>query len=195
MPSVSVPVVACKAVCVTASEAVWVIDCSCLWGSFCVTASGAVCITVCETICDFWGCLCDCVTTSVTVSVTTCVATCVSLWPSGHHDTVRSRYVTVTFPPITHGWRASYGCLPWVRSLAEVLPSKLLYCMQYRVIFYRDISRVYSIDWHHSGSDRRPDKTNISACVCDPTTQLGKGSPSMCCCGHTWRVVVINGLF
>ena len=38
--------------------------------------------------------------------------------------------------------RAVYGCLSWVRSLAEVLSSKLLYCVQYRVILYRDISRV-----------------------------------------------------
>ena len=36
-----------------------------------------------------------------------------------------------------------YGCLSWVRSLAKALPSKLLYCAQYRVILYRDILRVY----------------------------------------------------
>ena len=47
------------------------------------------------------------------------------------------------FPPITHA-RAMYGCLSWVQILAEVLSSNSLYCAQYRVILYRDISRVCS---------------------------------------------------
>ena len=39
--------------------------------------------------------------------------------------------------------RARYGRLSWVWSVAEVLPSKLLYCMQYRLILYRDRSIVW----------------------------------------------------
>ena len=40
--------------------------------------------------------------------------------------------------------RACYGCLLLVRNLTEVLPTNLLHCVQYHVILYRDISRVYS---------------------------------------------------
>ena len=43
--------------------------------------------------------------------------------------------------------RARYGCLSWVLSLTDVLSSKLLCWVQYRVILYRDISGVYSIDY------------------------------------------------
>ena len=39
--------------------------------------------------------------------------------------------------------RTSYGCLSWISSLIEVLPPNLLCCVQYRIILYRDISRVY----------------------------------------------------
>ena len=38
---------------------------------------------------------------------------------------------------------ASYGCPSWVWRLAEVLPSKLLYAVLYRVMSYSDISRLY----------------------------------------------------
>ena len=37
------------------------------------------------------------------------------------------------------------GRLSWDPSLTEVLPSNLVYCVQYRVIWYRNISKVYSI--------------------------------------------------
>ena len=40
--------------------------------------------------------------------------------------------------------RASYGCLSWLSSLAEVLPSNSLHCVQYHVMLYRDKSRLYS---------------------------------------------------
>ena len=39
------------------------------------------------------------------------------------------------------------GCLSWIRNLVEVLPAKLLCCVQYRVILHNDISRVYSISF------------------------------------------------
>ena len=42
--------------------------------------------------------------------------------------------------PITR----SFGCLSWVRNLAQVFPLKLLYFWQYRFISYRDISRFCS---------------------------------------------------
>ena len=38
----------------------------------------------------------------------------------------------------------SYGCLPWDASVTEVLPSNLAHCMRYRVIWYRETSRLYS---------------------------------------------------
>ena len=41
--------------------------------------------------------------------------------------------------------RGRYGCLSWVQNVAEVLPWKLLCCMQYCVILFLDISGVYSI--------------------------------------------------
>ena len=44
--------------------------------------------------------------------------------------------------PIDH---PRYGCLSWVSSLTEILPSNLLRSVQYRVVLYLDISRVYSI--------------------------------------------------
>ena len=43
--------------------------------------------------------------------------------------------------------RARYDCLSWVPNLTEVLPSNLLCGVQYRVILYCDISRVYSAVW------------------------------------------------
>ena len=54
----------------------------------------------------------------------------------------------------THGApvRAGYGCLWRVRNKTKVLPSKLLYLMQHRVVLYRDLLRVYSTwSWssHH----------------------------------------------
>ena len=44
-----------------------------------------------------------------------------------------------------HVFACFFSCFSWVRSLAEVLPSNLLHCAQQHVIFYWDISRVYSI--------------------------------------------------
>ena len=41
--------------------------------------------------------------------------------------------------------RPRYGCLSWVPSLTEILPSNLLRSVQYRVVLYLDISRVYSL--------------------------------------------------
>ena len=49
--------------------------------------------------------------------------------------------------PITRP-KVRYGCLSWVPSLIEVLPSNLLFCAQYRVILLRDISRVYVQIWY-----------------------------------------------
>ena len=43
--------------------------------------------------------------------------------------------------------RCTCGCLSWVRSLAEILSSNVLHCVQYRVIFYLDIPKTYSIPW------------------------------------------------
>ena len=65
-------------------------------------------------------------------------------------NTVRSRYLVVTFHHKTHRstqsspGRAKYGCLSWVRRMTSVLLSKLLCCVQYRVILHRDMSGVYS---------------------------------------------------
>ena len=44
--------------------------------------------------------------------------------------------------------RVRYRCLSWYWSLVKVLPSKLLHCVQYRVILHRNIYRVES----HMGS-------------------------------------------
>ena len=41
--------------------------------------------------------------------------------------------------------KVRYGYLSWVSSLTKCLPSNLLCCVQYCVILYCDISRVYSI--------------------------------------------------
>ena len=65
--------------------------------------------------------------------------------------TVRSWYLVVTFFP-NHSWKTSialpvkerYVCLSRVWSLTEVLPSKLLCWVQYLLILYCDISRVFS---------------------------------------------------
>ena len=40
--------------------------------------------------------------------------------------------------------RARYGCISWVLSLTECLPSNSLCGVQYSVILYRDISSAYS---------------------------------------------------
>ena len=41
--------------------------------------------------------------------------------------------------------KTRYGCLPWDPSLTEVLPSNLVHCVRHRVVWYRDIWKVYSI--------------------------------------------------
>ena len=46
------------------------------------------------------------------------------------HYTAHSRFLAVIFPLITHE--------------RQVLRSTIFYCVQYRVLVYRDISRVYS---------------------------------------------------
>ena len=46
------------------------------------------------------------------------------------------------YSALTISQGAIYGCLSWV--LAEVLPSKLLYCVQYRVILCCNISKTCS---------------------------------------------------
>ena len=56
-------------------------------------------------------------------------------------------YLQITHEKDTHSLpvRTTYGCLSWVPSLTEVLSTNLLCCVQYGVILYRDLSRVYSI--------------------------------------------------
>ena len=41
--------------------------------------------------------------------------------------------------------KVRYGCLSWVKNWVEVQPFKVLYCVQYRIIFDRDISKVQSM--------------------------------------------------
>ena len=46
--------------------------------------------------------------------------------------------------PIARPWRRGMGCSSWMQSLTGVLPLQLLCHAQYRVVYNRDISRVYS---------------------------------------------------
>ena len=78
------------------------------------------------------------------------VATKFGVWFKNHIQCAPdiSRFTFSKYPTKnTHRspYQASYGCLSRVPSLTEVLSSNLLCCVQYRVILYREISRVYSI--------------------------------------------------
>ena len=53
--------------------------------------------------------------------------------------------------PIVRPLGRNMGCLLWVQSLAEVSHSKMLYCVQYRAILHRYISKIYNIPkWYGS---------------------------------------------
>ena len=66
--------------------------------------------------------------------------------------TVRSRYIAAYCLLITNErHKSSNGCLLW-DLVWLVLPSNIVYCVWYRVIWYHDISKAYSNRWQFASN-------------------------------------------
>ena len=88
----------------------------------------------------------------------------------GYHCTVLSIYRGNLSPQTSrksaHSLpvRASYVVCFMISKSAEVLPFSLLRCVQYRVILYRDISRVYSTTTHQENQHIRAETKCPPSC-------------------------------